>query len=132
MNRAQRRQAARDHLPVRGHGVIGRPDMVIEAGSPGTDAMEKAAALDRAWFQAYPGISEYLRPAIPNEFQPIESDEAVWGRVPPPDVPEGYVLLRVIRVAQLEPGARTRIPLFCACPAGEAGGANGGMGRAVN
>jgi hypothetical protein len=122
MNRGERRAADRDHrpLPPKGHGIVGQPDRICAAGSPGTDAMERACELDRVWFQAYPGATEYLRPAIPGEFMPFHSDAEMWDRAAQPtEVPEGCTLVRIVRVYQVAPGQRTRAPLLAAWPCGD-------------
>lgn len=132
VNRAQRRHAAHDRLPARGHGVVGQPEQVCEAGAPGTEAMETAVALDIAWFKAYPGETEFLRPAIPGEFLPFHDDQTVWGAVTPPNMPEGYRAARFVRVYQLAPGERTRMPILVAVPSGMAGEKDRNTGKPMN
>lgn len=71
------------------------PDEKVRPVSQPLSALERASAADRRWFEAHPGATERLRPALVGEFD-------VGGVV---GVFPGGAWVRVL---QLAPGVRVR------------------------
>lgn len=71
-------------------------------GAAEKEASERAIAVDRVWFERYPGADAYARPAVPHEHDRFMAQQG-W------TVPPGHYL--VVVVEQVEPGRRLRHPM---------------------